>query len=316
MLKTSLAATLLVAALAAPAAHAQSATTPGHPTRRPPVRLWYRLVVTADLTKQGDFASPVYTDHRSVRIKLQMRSRTAVLLYRQCEALNVAGFEPKVIAQIIDLTRSAVSCDQVRAEARRLGFGHAWIRRAHFVEDVRFRANTDGFVDSYERRTEVPAHVTTSPNTGPLEPIDCPPQVGGIVRVVTPENVIGSLGTASAARDGVGTTITFPINLRGEAFVGSQGDPCHVRSTGAETLVPRLVGGFRGDAFGPSPGYGATPTPSLVRFNSAGRFGRSFTIESRESVQEPLANGTWVTSGPVTLRFELCDRGGRRASGC
>jgi hypothetical protein len=316
MLKRSLAAGVLAATLVAPAALAQSATTPGHPSRRPPVRLWYRLIVTADLTKQGDFAFPVYTDHRSVRIKLQMRSRTAVLLYRQCEALNIAGFEPTVIAQIIDLQRSAVSCEQVRAEARRLGFTNRWIRRAGFVEDVRFRANTDGFIDSYERRTDVPAHVTTSPNTGPLEPIDCPPQTHDIVRLTAPETAGGSLATASAARDGVGTSITFPLPLRGEAFTGSEGGPCHVRSTGAETLVPHLAGGFRGDAFGPSPGYGATSTPSLVRFRSAGRFGRSFTIDSRESVQEPMANGTWITSGPIRLQFELCDRGGRRASGC
>jgi hypothetical protein len=315
MLKRSLAAGALAATLITPAAQAQSASTPGQPSRRPAVRLWYRLTVTADLTKQGDFASPVYTDHRSVQIKLQMRSRTAVLLYRQCEALNIAGFEPKVIAQIIGLQRSAVSCAQVRAEAHRLGFSNRWIRRAGFVEDVRFRANTDGFIDSYERHTDVPAHVTTSPNTGP-EPIDCPPQTHDIVRLAAPETVGGSLDTVSAARDGVSTTIAFPINLRGTAFVGSEGGPCHVRSTGAETLVPHLIDWFRGDAFGASPGYGATPTPSLVRFRSAGRFGRSFTIESRESVQEPMANGTWITTGPVKLQFALCDRGGRRASGC
>jgi hypothetical protein len=315
MLKRILLVAGALAALAAPAAHAQSASTPGHPSHRPPVRLWYRIVATADLTKQGDFASPTYTDHRSVRIQLQLRSRTAVLLYRQCEALNVAGFEPKVIAQIIDLQRSAVTCAQVRAEARRLGFSRRWIRRAGFVEDVRFRANAEGFVDNYERRTDLPLRVTTSPNTGP-EPIDCPPQTVEIVRVVTAEPVGGSLDTASAARDGINVGIGFPINLRGEAFTGSEGGPCHVRSTGAETLVPRLVGGFRGDAFGPSPAYGATPTPSLLRFKIGRRFGRSFTIEERESVQEPLANGTWTTSGPVRLQFELCGRGGRRPSGC
>jgi hypothetical protein len=315
MLKRSLAIGALAAAVVAPAAHAQSAPTPGHPSHRPPVRLWYRIVITADLTKQGDFAYPALTDHRSVRIQLQLRSRAAVLLYRQCEALNVAGFEPKVIAQIIDLTRSAVSCDQVRAEARRLGFSRAWIRRAGFVEDVRFAANAEGFVDNYERRTEVPMHVTTSPNTGP-EPIDCPPQVLEIVRTTAAEPVGGRLETASAARDGVNSSIFFPIGLRAEAFVGGEGGPCHVRSTGAETLAPRLVGRFRGDAFGPTPAYGATPTPSLVRFKVGRRFGRSFTIESGESVQEPMANGTWVTSGPVRLQFDLCDRGGRRPSGC
>jgi hypothetical protein len=91
---------------------------------------------------------------------------------------------------------------------------------------------------------------------------------------------------------------------------------CHHRATGAETLVPRLVGGFRGAAFDPTPTYDSPPLPSIVRFRSAGRFGRSFTISRRESVQEPLTNGTWVTSGPVELRFDLCDRGGRRPSGC
>ena len=69
-------------------------------------------------------------------------------------------------------------------------------------------------------------------------------------------------------------------------------------------------------AFGSSPGYGETPTPSLLRFNIGRRFGRSFAIEGRESVEEPMANGTWVTSGPVKLEFDLCARGGRTASDC
>ena len=124
------------------------------------------------------------------------------------------------------------------------------------------------------------------------------------------------LDTASAARDGVSTSVFFPRILRGEAFVGSEGGPCILRSTGAEVIVTHLAGGFRGDAFGPSPAYGATPTPSVLRFRIGRRFGHSFDIQSQESVQEPLANGTWVTSGPVTLSFDLCDRGGRRPSGC
>jgi len=315
MLKRSLAAGALAVTLAAPAAHAQSASTPGNPSPRPPVRLWYRVALIADLTKAGDFASPVYTDHRSVHVRLRLRSRTAVLLYRQCEALNIAGFEPRVIAQIIDLQRSAVSCDQVRAEARRLGFSRRWIRRAGFVEDVRFAANAQGFVDAYERRIDVPQHVTTSPNTGP-EPIDCPPQTVEIVRTSAAEAVGGRLDTASVARDGVAIAVSFPTTLTSPAAVGSEGGPCHVRSTGAETLVPHLATWFRGDAFASSPAYGETPTPSLLRFRIGRNFGQSFDIQSRESVSEPMANGTWLTSGPVTLSFEPCARGGRRPSGC
>jgi hypothetical protein len=315
MLKRILAVGALATAVAAPAANAQSASTPGRPSHRPPVRLWYRIALLGDLTKTGDFSSPVYTDHRSVHVKVRLRSRTAVLLYRQCEALNIAGFEPRVIAQVIDLTRSAVSCDEVRAEARRLGFSRAWIRRAGFVEDVRFAANAEGFVDAYERRTDVPQHVTTSPTTGP-EPIDCPPQTVAIVRTTATEPVGGRLETISAARDGVSTSIFFPRILTSPAAVGSEGGPCHVRSTGAETLVPNLSTWFRGDAFGPSPAYGATPTPSVLRFRIGRRFGQSFEVQSSEAVQEPMANGTWVTSGPVTLFFEPCDRGGRRPSGC
>jgi hypothetical protein len=315
MLKRILAMGALAAAVVAPAAHAQSTATPGNHRPRPPVRLWYRIALLGDLTKAGDFASPVYTDHRSVHVKLRLRSRTAVLLYRQCEALNIAGFEPKVIAQVIDLTRSAVSCDQVRAEARRLGFSRAWIRRAGFVEDVRFAANAEGFVDAYERRIDVPQHVTTSPNTG-SEPIDCPPQTVGIVRMSAKEPVGGRLETISAARDGVSTSVFFPRTLTSPAAVGSEGGPCHVRSTGAETLVPSLATWFRGDAFGPSPAYGPTPTPSVLRFSIGRRFGQSFETQSREAVQEPMANGTWLTSGPVTLFFELCPRGGRDVSRC
>jgi hypothetical protein len=243
--------------LAAPAAHAQSASTPGHPNGRPPVRLWYRIAVIAALSTQGDFASPVYTDHRSVNVTLRLRSRTAVLLYRQCEAVNVAGFEPKVIAQIIDLTRSAVSCDQVRAEAWRLGFSRLEIGR-----------------------------------TSAAEPVG------------------GRLDTASAARDGVATAVFFPTTLTSPAAVGSEGGPCHVRSTGAETLVPHLATWFRGDAFGPSPAYGATPTPSLMRFRIGRRFGQPFDIQTRESVQEPLTNGTWVTSSAALVRFKIGNRFG------
>ena len=314
MLKRSLAAGALAAALAAPAAHAQSASTPGHPSQRPPVRLWYRLMVTADLTKQGDFSGPVYTDHRSVHIRLQLRSRTAVLLYRQCEALNIAGFEPRVVAQIIDLERSAVTCAQVRAEARRLGFSNRWIgapvRRGRAFPRERGRLRR--LLRAPHRR---PGARDDQPETGP-EPIDCPAQTYAIVRLAGPETVGGSLATASAARDGVNTSVAFPLTLRGTAYVGSEGGPCHVRSTGAEVLVPHLIDWFRGDAFGQSPGYGETPTPSLLRFNIGRRFGRSFAIEGRESVEEPMANGTWVTSGPVKLEFDLCARGGRRAGDC
>jgi hypothetical protein len=264
--------------------------------------------------EDGDFAWPAYTDHRLSHIKLRVRARAAVLLYRQCTALNVAGFDPKLVAQIIDLTRSAVTCDRVRAEMRRAGIGRTWIRRAHLVEDVRFKANHEGFVDQFELRTDLPARETTS--GGSPDPIDCPAQTVGILRTTGPEPVRGDLETVSAAREGVSAGIVFPRTLVHEALVGSTGGPCHYRATGAETLVPRLVGGFRGAAFDPTPGYDAPPLPSIVRFRSAGRFGRSFTISRRESVQEPLANGTWMTSGPVELQFDLCDRGGRRPSGC
>ncbi len=179
---------------------------------------------------------------------------------------------------------------------------------------MRFRANHEGFVDAFEQGTDIPAHATTS--GGSPDPIDCPTQTLGIVRTTGPEPVRGDIGTVSAARDGVSVGVVFGRTLVHEALVGSTGGPCHVRATGAETLVPSLVGCFRGAAFDPTPTYDGTPPPSLVRFNVGRRFGRSFAIEGRESVEEPMANGTWVTSGPVKLEFDLCARGGRTASEC
>ena len=265
MLKRILAIGALAALAAAPAADAQSPSTPGNHTHRPPVRLWYRIALLGDITKAGDFASPAYTDHRSVHVNLRLSSRTAVLLYRQCTALGIDGFDPREAARLVDFNRVAADCAQTRRFMRRHGFSRGEIREARLVDDVRFAANAEGFVDAYEARTDVPQHVTTSPNTGPLEPIDCPPQTVGIVRTSATEPVGGRLETISAARDGVSTSIFFPRTLTSPAAVGSEGGPCRVRSTGAETLVPYLSTGFRGDAFGPSPAYGPTPTPSVLR---------------------------------------------------
>jgi hypothetical protein len=237
-----------------------------------------------------------------------------VLLYRQCTALNVAGFDPKLVAQIIDLTRSAVTCDRVRAEMRRVGISRSWIRRAHLVDDVRFRANHEGFVDRFEQGTDIPAHETTS--GGSPDAIDCPPQTVGIVRTTGPEPVRGDVETISAARDGVSTGIVFPRTLVHEALVGSTGEPCHYRATGAETMGPRLGGGL--------PRRRVRPHTELRRAAAAvhralpqrGAF-RPLVHDRDPRVRSgTLANGTWVTSGPVTLQFDLCDRGGRRPSGC
>ena len=245
-----------------------------------------------------------------------MRARAAVLLYRQCTALNVAGFDPRLVAQVIDLTLLG---GDLRPGARRAAPGRPQPPLDPPRPPGRGRAlpgQSRGFRRRVRGSPRSRWHATTS--GGSPDPIDCPTQTVGIVRTTGPEPVRGDIGTVSAARDGVSVGVVFGRTLVHEALVGSTGGPCHVRATGAETLVPSLVGGFRGAAFDPTPTYDGPPLPSIVRFRSAGRFGRSFTIESRASRStEPLTNGTWITSsGPVEFQFDLCDGGGRRPGGC
>jgi hypothetical protein len=320
MLKRTLIAGALAAAVVAPTAQAQSASAPRAPSRHVPSahpkRLWYRISATADLTKTGDVAGPTYTEHRVTHVKFRLYSRTAVLLYRQCNAMNVDGFDPELVAEMLDAARSAVTCDQLRSKMRELGFSRAWIRRAHLVEDVRFVANADGFADQLERHDEVPARVTSSPNA-PGDPIDCPAQTLEIFRTTAPEAINGSLQTNSAAGDGVSMGFAAPLPLDADGIVGGEGGPCHVRSTGAEVLSTGLVDWFRGEAFGYMPMYGGPPpTPAPLRFRIGRRFGRSFTIDTNESVQDHAENVDWLTTGAVRVGFDLCPRGGRDVRGC
>jgi hypothetical protein len=321
MLKRTLLLGALAAAVVAAPAQAQSASAPHAPAHRSPSsdgprRLWYRILVTADLTKAGDVPGATYTEHRSSHVKFRLESRAAVLLYHQCDATNVDGFAPDVVAQMLDATRSAITCDDARANMRRLGFSRTWIRRAHLVEDVRFVANADGFADQLDRHDTVDAHVTSVP-TLPGEPIDCPEQTLEIYRTTAPEGIVGSIQTSSAARDGVSVSFRAPLPLDANGLVGGEGGPCHVRSTGAEILQPHLGDWFRGEAFGDSEFYGGPPpVPAPVHFRIGNRFGRSFTIDVNAPRREPILNVDWLTTGSARLAFSVCPRGGRDVSSC
>src|SRR4051812_48707715 len=114
MLKRTLIVGALAAAVVAPTAQAQSASAPHAPSRHAPTqpakRLWYRITATSDLTKTGDVPGPGYAEHRFSHVKFRLYSRTAVVLYRQCNATNVDGFDPELVAEMIDAARIAVTC--------------------------------------------------------------------------------------------------------------------------------------------------------------------------------------------------------------
>jgi hypothetical protein len=293
----------IVALLVAPAAEAAS-----------PKRVWYRIETTAEVVKAGDFTFGLQTEHRVTRVKLRLKSRAAVLLYHQCTALGIDKFDPKRAARLVNFNLAAVDCAQTRAFMRRVGYSRSEIGKAQLVDDVRFTAKGEGFADEFERRSELPAR-----NAGtPAAPIDCPPQALDVVRTTAPAPVEGTLATASAVRDGVSVVMGAPKGLLDNVAIGSEGGPCIVRANGSQTRVPRLV---VGPAPGPSvfgwrAGYGFLPPAALVRFRIGRRFGQSFDVDGGGVIEEPLANGTWRTSGVTDLHFKLCPRGGRDVSGC
>jgi hypothetical protein len=298
-------ALLVTAALAAPV----QAASP------PPKRLWYRIEATADVIKFGDFTSPAFTEHRSTHMKVQLKSRSAVLLYRQCTALGIDNFRPRLVARVIDFNRAAVDCAQTRRFMHRVGFTRQEIRQARLVDDVRFTARGDGLANQFERRSDVPARVEGTPAGAA---VDCPPQTLDIVRITAPAAVEGAVRTASAVRDGVSVEIGASPTRLDNVEVGSEGGPCIIRSTGGPWTTPRLIRGAAAGSgvFGWRAGYGYLPAPALVRFKIGDRFGTSFDVEGAGVVKEPLGNGTWETAGTTELHFKLCPRGGRDVSGC
>ncbi len=303
--RTLAGAVMLSAALAAPV---QAASAPSK-------RLWYRIEATAEVAKFGDFTFPTYTDHRSTHLKVHLKTRAAVLLYRQCTALGIDGFDPKLAAGVIDFNRAAVDCAQTRAYMRRVGFSRQQIRKARLVDDVRFTARGDSVADQFERRLDVPARVESAAAGAQ---VDCPPQTLDIVRITSPAAVEGSVQSASAARDGVSVHIGAPRSRLDNVEVGSEGGPCVFRGSGAVYTTPRLARGAAAGSsvFGWRAGYGFAPSPALVRFTIGDRFGRSFSVDGAGVVKEPLANGVWETAGTTELTFKLCPRGGRDVSGC
>src|SRR5262245_66184393 len=132
MLKRTLIASAMVAAALAPAAQAQSPAAPHAPGRQPssppPKRLWYRLTAAVNRTQALDVANPAYTDHRSSQVQFVLESRTAVVLYQQCNATNIAGFDPKLVAELVNAEASAVTCAELRDKMRQLGFSAAEVR--------------------------------------------------------------------------------------------------------------------------------------------------------------------------------------------
>ena len=175
------------------------------------------------MAKFGDFTFPTYTDHRSTHLKVHLKTRAAVLLYRQCTALGIDGFDPKLAAGVIDFNRAAVDCAQTRAYMRRVGFSRQQIRKARLVDDVRFTAaRGDGVADQFERRLDVPARVESAAAGAQ---VDCPPQTLDIVRITSPAAVEGSVQSASAARDGVSVHIGAPRSRLDNVEVGSEGGP-------------------------------------------------------------------------------------------
>jgi hypothetical protein len=303
--RTLAGAVMLSAAIAAPV----QAASP------PPKRLWYRIEASVDVAKFGDFTSPAFTEHRSTHLKAQLKSRSAVLLYRQCTALGIDNFDPRLVARVIDFNRAAVDCAQTRRFMRRVGFSRHEIRSARLVDDVRFSARGDGVANQFERRSDVPARVEGTP-AGAV--VDCPPQTLDVVRITSAAPVEGAVRTASAVRDGVGVEIGAAPTRLDNVEVGSEGGPCIIRSTGAPWTTPRLIrgAGAASGVFGWRAGYGYLPAPALVRFKIGDRFGTSFDVEGAGVVKEPLGNGTWETAGTTELTFRLCPRGGRDVSGC
>jgi hypothetical protein len=156
---------------------AAAALATGPAAAAPPTQLWYRVTATASITKAGDFTH----FHREARWRVRLRSRAAVLLYRQCTPLAPGTLAPRQYAFVLSRSRTSYSCPQLRAALRR-SLKAAQIRRLRLVEDIRFTARAEGTLDEFERWTDYPARPYVDLSG---EKFACPPLRDQIARVRT-----------------------------------------------------------------------------------------------------------------------------------
>jgi hypothetical protein len=327
-------AAALTLASAADASFVDSDPTPQVRTApQPPTRLWYRISATVEQkragksfeTKGNDPATRVTAQYRAT-VKYRLRSRHAVLLYRQCLPLGaVHAVDPKLYAALLTGGRTTASCAEVGAALRAHGARPAEIRELRLVDDVRFTTNAEGLLEEYDRRTEVPAHTYRLSNAGGFIPgtVTCPARSVGVTRITeVPLTFAARLSTGSAARDGVLVALTLPRRPI-EVETGSDGGPCVADPDGPRE--PEPVDEPRLDT---GPGaiplvrttYGTFPLSPLARFRTGARFGKTFTIEAERTYTEPVSpswqSGPWSTTVVVELRFTPCPRGGRDVASC
>jgi len=311
-----------------PAPHVRTAKQPPSPTR-----LWYRISATVEQTREGesfetrgnDPAVRVTRQYRAT-VKYRLRSRHAVLLYRQCLPLGAAeAVDPKFYAKSITNGRSTTGCAAARAFLRRYGASPAEIRELRLVEDVRFTANAEGFLDEYKVGTAVPAHTYRFSGAGGFIPgtVTCPAQTVGIYRVTgLPLAFEARFQTGSAVRDGVRPAFALPRPPVG-VETGGEGGPCISDPDGPRegrpVSEPRLHAG-PGLVFLQPTAYGTFPATPAARFRTGTRFGKVFTIDTIQTIVEPVSparqTGPWVTTVVVKLKFTPCPRGGRDVPRC
>jgi hypothetical protein len=299
--------------------------------KEPPTRLWYRI--SAEVTEaregahfeyRGDARRVQVISHYRFRVKFRVRSRHAVLLFRQCLPLGLSGGDPKLIARVTTAGRSTVTCAEMRAFLRENKMSEAAIRRLRLVDDVRFTADAVGLLTEADRASERPAfdygiwHAGT-PLSGRIYTVTCPSQRLGILRFVgLPLEFRSSLGTASAVRDGVSVSFALP---RGTIQVeaGSTGGPCVIPELNRIVEQTRLTNA-PSSPFLTQTTYGFFPADTTAHFRSAGRFGRAFTIAAKKTLREPphpaWQTGPWVSTFETKLRFTPCPRGGRDVAKC
>lgn len=327
--------TLTSAAAANPSSGADSDAAPYvRAAKQPPspTRLWYRISATINQTRKGESfetrgndPAVRVTKQYSATVKYRLRSRHAVLLYRQCLPLAAAeAVDPKVYAKLFNDDRTTTSCAVVSAVLRRHNVSPAEIRELRLVEDVRFTTNVEGLLDEYRVGTAVPAHTyrLTGGNFIPGT-VTCPAQTVGIYRVTgLPLAFEARLQTGSAARDGVRPAFALPRPAVG-VETGSEGGPCISDPDGPRegrpVSEPRLHARPGLVLLVPT-AYGTFPAAPATRFRSGSRFGRAFTIDTNQTIVEPVSpdwqTGPWVTTVVVKLRFMPCPRGGRDVGRC